>query len=1180
MACEAYFADGGFGIEEFTPPIRLSAFIAAHCRQNVSPPFSDRTSLMLTRECTMRFVIVCCLCLPVLSATLRAQDEYTPNVADASRDAELALQGFRIPEGMSGQLIAAEPLVANPVVFFVANDGKLYVCETFRQQMGVEDNRSHSDWLENDLRLETVEERLAMFKKYLGPDVQKYAQEHDRIRLLTDADGDGVYEASTVFADGFNDILDGTGAGVLEHNGEVFYTCIPRLWKLTDTDGDGSVDVQDALHHGYGVRVAFRGHDMHGLVIGPDGRLYFSIGDRGYNVITKEGTRLKRVDTGAVFRCDMDGSNLEVFAYGLRNPQELAFDDFGNLFTGDNNSDSGDQARWVYVVQGGDTGWRMYFQYLDDRGPWNRERMWYPYQSDEQTAAVQPAYIVPPVANLGDGPSGLTYYPGVGLPERYKNHFFMADFRGTAGNSGIRSFSVKPRGATWELTDSHEFLWSILATDVDFAPDGSMVVSDWVNGWVGEGKGRIYRFTDQQAAQQAQEAGSAALLKNGIATAQVTELRDLLSHPDRRVRQEAQFELVRRDAEDELLTYAMTPANALRARHAMFGSWQLGLQSPERCLKVIGALRTGIQDGSSFPVELRTLAIRIIGDLVDRHGLQVMPEEFRQQLAELLVDHLQRDNLRLAGFAAVTLGAIGRAEHAAALLRRYRDDKSQDPVVRHQIAMAVTDLASRNPGLLMTLTQSSDVTTHMPILLAMRRQRDPGIAVFLQSAESALIDEAARAINDEPIEAALSALADITTQPGLSPATLRRALNASYRLGTAKHAAQVARIAASNSTPSEIRRVAATMLKTWNDPARLDTVTGRWWPLPQREVEGLQQAVSPHLPALLAGDKRLRETAIEVAANLGISDIEPTLRQILQDEAADDSTRASAFRALATMIQNDASLIQAGMVSNVETVRVAALELLTRRNPAEAVPQLGTLLREGSIPARQRAVQLLATVKSDAALELLAKSLQKVNDGSNTPAIALDLLEAAQLTEYGPLADAARLYRTRQNEQGTATATFSECLEGGDAARGYDVFFGRSAASCRRCHKVGGNGGEVGPDLSAIAKDKDRQYLLESIVDPSAKIAKGFETLIVVTIEGKVLSGIVKSEDDKVVRLMTPEGSVLTVAQDDIEERAKGKSGMPSDLSKNLTRSEIRDLVEYLSTLKTATNAAHGEAGD
>ena len=156
-----------------------------------------------------------------------------------------------------------------------------------------------------------------------------------------------------------------------------------------------------------------------------------------------------------MFRCDADGSHLEVFAYGLRNPQELAFDDHGNLFTGDNNSDSGDQARWVYVVQDGDTGWRMYYQYLEDRGPWNRERIWYPYRADEETSAVQPAATLPPIANLGDGPSGLTFYPGVGLSDRYQGHFFMADFRGTAGNSGIRSFTNTPKGATFELTDSH-----------------------------------------------------------------------------------------------------------------------------------------------------------------------------------------------------------------------------------------------------------------------------------------------------------------------------------------------------------------------------------------------------------------------------------------------------------------------------------------------------------------------------------------------------------------------------------------------------------------------------------------------------------------------------------------------------------------------------------------------------
>ena len=210
--------------------------------------------------------------------------------------------------------------------------------------------------------------------------------------MLEDTDGDHVADRSTVFADGFNHFEDGTGAGILVRGNQAYYTCIPKLWLLTDDDGDGRADERQALQDGYGVRVAFRGHDSHGLIIGPDGRLYFSIGDRGYNIDT-DGKNWKDAESGAVFRCELDGSNLEVFATGLRNPQELAFDDYGYLFTGDNNSDSGDKARWVNVMEGGDSGWRMMYQYLPDRGPFNREKIWYRIRQRRQRTSCLPLRI-------------------------------------------------------------------------------------------------------------------------------------------------------------------------------------------------------------------------------------------------------------------------------------------------------------------------------------------------------------------------------------------------------------------------------------------------------------------------------------------------------------------------------------------------------------------------------------------------------------------------------------------------------------------------------------------------------------------------------------------------------------------------------------------------------------------
>jgi quinoprotein glucose dehydrogenase len=222
---------------------------------------------------------------------------------------------------------------------------------------------------------------------------------------------------------------------------------------------------------------------------------------------------------------------------------------------------------------------------------------------------------------------------------------------------------------------------------------------------------------------------------------------------------------------------------------------------------------------------------------------------------------------------------------------------------------------------------------------------------------------------------------------------------------------------------------------------------------------------------------------------------------------------------------------------------------------------------------------LLGSIKTDDARQVLIESFERLKKQSLPAGAVLDLIQAAEKSGTAELKAAVADFRTRQQEAGTVLGLWSECLEGGDANLGRTVFFGRSAASCRRCHKVGGSGGEVGPDLSRIGKDKDRSYLLEAMVDPNAKVAKGFETVILVTMDGLIHSGILKSEDDSVVQLMTPTGALVSVAKDEIDERANGQSGMPQDLVKNLTRSEIRDLVEYLSTLQSEPGSAHGKSG-
>ncbi len=327
-------------------------------------------------------------------------------------------------------------------------------------------------------------------------------------------------------------------------------------------------------------------------------------------------------------------------------------------------------------------------------------------------------------------------------------------------------------------------------------------------------------------------------------------------------------------------------------------------------------------------------------------------------------------------------------------------------------------------------------------------------------------------------------------------------------------------------------------------------------------------ALRPQLGGVFSGPDALRKEAAKVAAKLGIKEVGPLLYAVVSDPKKPSAVRVETLRALETL--KDSRLDQArDLALKDEDLRVRneGRRLLARAKPQEALPILSKVLDDGKIVEIQGALAILGEMKDAAAGELLAKALTSLKQKKLPPEAALDLLEAlAKRSESDLKAELARYEDLRPKTD--HLAKWREALVGGDAENGRRIFLTKTSVYCLRCHKVDGQGGEVGPELTGIAKKQPREYLLESIVEPNKQIAKGYETVVLTLTNGKSVVGIVKSEDAKELKLITAEGTLVTVPKDKIDERQAGKSAMPEDLIKYLSRSEVRDLVEFLANLK------------
>jgi putative heme-binding domain-containing protein len=189
----------------------------------------------------------------------------------------------------------------------------------------------------------------------------------------------------------------------------------------------------------------------------------------------------------------------------------------------------------------------------------------------------------------------------------------------------------------------------------------------------------------------------------------------------------------------------------------------------------------------------------------------------------------------------------------------------------------------------------------------------------------------------------------------------------------------------------------------------------------------------------------------------------------------------------------------------------------------------------------------------------------------------LSLWKDFQATVYQQLRESRRPANRRSSKPDLDRLRQAAMNNGGNAQRG-QALFTAAQTKCATCHKVHGQGGDVGPDLSLVGGKFDRTHLIESTLDPSAEILQGYYATILETKAGRVITGIVKSESPTAITLLDVEGNQHTVPLGDIESRAVSKvSLMPEGLCDQLTPAEFTDLIAYLTTLRTGLAPTPGE---
>ena len=1077
----------------------------------------------------------------------------------------------KVGEGLELTLWASDSLAPDPVAMSIDDKGRVYLTRTNRQKNSEFDIRGHRDWMTESISLKTVEERRAFLRKTFAPekseenswlkdlnndgihDWHDLTVEKDEVWRLEDTNKDGFADVSMRILNDFSEEVTDVAGGLLVRAKDAFIAIAPDLWRLEDKNGDGIWDKKTSISTGYQVHIGFGGHGMSGIVEGPDGRIYWNIGDIGASITTVDGRKVENPNSGFIARANPDGSDFEIFATGLRNTHEFDFDEYGNLISSDNDGDHpGESERLVHVVEGSDAGWRSNWQYGKYTDPKNNKyHVWMDEKLSIPRWEGQAAYIMPPIQNYHNGPTGMVYNPGTALGSEWKNKFFLVEFVGTPTRSHIWSFGLKPKGASFVLNGEKDILSGVLPTGIKFGPDGALYVADWINGWNTKNYGRVWKLdvTKDKNDLAAIRLETQRLMLLDYAKQTPDMLYTLLGNADKRIRQKAQFELVARGKKGaEILTKAINLSDNQLARiHAIWGMGQLMRSDKTYAWTLIPLLKDKDE-------EITVQALKMLGDAeITNIGNDLIP-------------FLTSKNPRLKFFAAQSLGQLKHQAAIQPLINLLKANDDEDLYLRHAAVLALTRIGQVEP--IVALQNNSSKALRTAAVLVLRRLSNPQIALFLNDKDEYIVTEAARAINDDlSISEALPALAaTLNDKRFTNEPLLRRAINAALRVGTDKELDILIAFSRRTDIKDNMQAEALATLGSWANPSVLDRVDGRFRGKIERDPSVIRAKMQPFVASFLKETNP--ETLIAVAgllANLNITESNNALADIFAN-TKESKVKMAILPALNTLkYAKIESLIKTGMADKDENVRTVALGLLNNETVSkESLATIADLIfTKGTVKEQQKLLTVMSQLDKEKTMTILDDLVDKMKDKKLSPNINLELEEAVAATG----SEALKTKLASINTDKSMLSAYKEALFGGSRMEGRNIFNNNSTAQCVRCHTVGNDGGNVGPALTHIASSLTREQILEALVDPSARISPGYGSVSLKLKGGQEVIGVLVKEADGELTLKTSEAEPLVIPVARIEKRQNLPSSMPP-MGELLSKREIRDIVEFLGGLK------------